>query len=86
MPKTQAQRRRETVKRDRADHEACMQREGGICQRCGSTATQTHHGRTKRPDLRHDPRHHVAVCYDCHIWFHQHPSDARAWLESRGMW
>jgi len=84
--KTQRQRSAARKRQDKADFEACMEREDWICQRCGSVATQVHHCRSKRIDLRHEPKHHIAVCYPCHIWFHANPKDGREWLEERGMW
>ena len=84
--KTQKQRSAERKRKDKADFLACMEKNNGQCEVCGGVATQMHHGRTKRLDLRHNPVHHVAVCYTCHTWFHRNPADGREWLEQRGRW
>ena len=33
--------------------------------------------------VRHERQNHLALCRDCHRWWHDSPKRARAWLESR---
>jgi 5-methylcytosine-specific restriction endonuclease McrA len=81
---TQNARRRQTRKRDAEDHRTCMEREYYVCQRCGARATQTHHrmSKSRRPDLRHDPQYHAALCYECHVYAHSHPRDFNEWFDN----
>jgi 5-methylcytosine-specific restriction endonuclease McrA len=77
---TQAQRARQRKKRDKADHLACMERADHTCQRCGSPATQTHHGKRKHAHVRHDRRYHYALCYECHTWAHRYVAAWDEWM------
>lgn len=70
---------------DKRDHFACMEREDEMCQKCGAQATQTHHAKRRYPSVRHDPRYHIALCFNCHQWAHMHPRSEQRWLESLGI-
>ena len=80
--KTQKQRAAARKKRDREDFEACMDKNDGICQMCQGAATQMHHGKRKHLDVRHDPRWHYAVCYDCHVFAHANVAEWIKFMEA----
>jgi len=77
-PRTQRQRSAARKRQDKIDYQNCMERENWICQRCGAPANQHHHGKRKHAHVRHDPRWHYALCFDCHDWSHK---NVAAWYE-----
>lgn len=55
------------------------------CARCGTASgIELHHvvSRGVRA-LRHDRENHLALCRDCHRWWHDNLKVARAWFEER---
>ena len=54
-------------------------RDGGLCVRCGSEATDIHHrqlrglGGSSDPETNYNPANLVSLCRSCHDYVHQNP-------------
>jgi len=47
----------------------------GICQRCHRITDLQEHHIARRSN---DPDNTVMICFDCHRWIHENPSQAKA--------
>lgn len=61
-------------------------RERGKCDRCGRSDTNLHwahvFGRRNRT-LRWDVNNAMALCYPCHNWWHENPTESGAWFREK---
>lgn len=56
-----------------------IERDNYICQKCGKyTQACPHHvkPRSRYPELKNDVNNLITLCYDCHVWVHDHPKEA----------
>lgn len=51
-------------------------RSEGLCERCGTTATDLHHRRNRSAGGNWDPRNIVHLCRTCHHWVTVNPVEA----------
>ena len=70
---------------DRQARLACLMAAAGRCERCGSSgALEWHHVVTRRVRaLRWRLENALALCPDCHRWWHAHPKVAHDWFVAR---
>lgn len=72
------------------------ERDGGLCVRCGSEATDIHHrtprgmGGSSDPETNYSPANLVSLCRSCHDYVHAHPAESyddgflvRSWDDPR---
>ena len=54
------------------------------CQRCykGGRLECSHIFSRRNRSLRHDTRNAKALCFNCHRWWHESPTEAYEWLVS----
>lgn len=82
MPKTQAQRKRQRDKLDKADAMACAARAGDRCELCGAHCPypdgQMHHDLRRHVTAhRHNPANHTWLCVKGHRWAHDNYAEGR---------
>lgn len=68
---------------DRQARLACLMAAAGRCERCGSSdgALEWHHVVTRRlRRLRWRPENALALCQECHRWWHASPRRALRWF------
>lgn len=82
-PVSRQQRRR--IGRYTAARARVIERDGGICQRCGAPGTETHHKAGRIGDRMWDESLLVTLCSGCHRWATENPAEAYAsgWLIRR---
>lgn len=87
MKRKPSPQRRRQIADDGVARANCIARALGCCERCGKFeghALEAHHVITRRRKaLRHDPLNLIALCHECHQWWHANPKDARAWFRSK---
>lgn len=76
--------------RDRKFSKFIRERDGYTCQRCGaehlpnSRGLHTAHCFSRgKTSTRFDPENAVALCYGCHRYLDQRPTEKFEWFESR---
>lgn len=76
-------RRRLQADLDRAARFECLLAAGGACARCARTdlPLEWHHVIGRRTiALRWHPENALALCMECHRWWHGHPRTALHWF------
>lgn len=67
---------------DKEWQKAVREHDNYTCQKCGKydRHIHAHHvaPRSRRPDLKHDPKNGKCLCGSCHQWVHHHPVEAYA--------
>lgn len=59
-----------------------LERDNGICVRCGREAVDVHHrlrkgmGGTKKENINYGAGNLVSLCRDCHAYVHAHPRES----------
>lgn len=61
-------------------------RERGKCERCGGTGKLdcAHVFGRRNRTLRWDVNNLMALCFQCHFWWHENPTESGGWF--RNMW
>lgn len=58
--------------------QACFIRAGDRCERCGkATELQCHHRKLRAQGGRNTLSNLAALCFECHMWCHDHPEAAQ---------
>jgi len=72
-------------KLDQAVRLRVIDRDGGICQRCGKAGNQVSHVISRRNlNLRWDMTNLKLMCVGCHIyWWHKSPLEAVDWFKGK---
>jgi len=77
LKQDRAAKKRLRNKLDKEWSEAVRERDGNVCQKCGSTkALNGAHifGKKAHPATRHDVENGICLCWPCHVWWgHQEP-------------
>ncbi len=67
-----------------AARQACFDRDGHRCRRCGSAHNlHAHHVRRRSQGGAHDPRNLLTLCEKCHRHVHLHVAESKeaGWLD-----